>query len=844
MVMKPLLDFGSILPAFEDQYKNTTDRQNLETSITERNVTIEEKAARDAKVVRDQSRQSADMTRNQQLEILSGIEKELQKANKAISLSESQNPLDRMSLYMLQQTDPSYTRDGNIRRIEYYQKAADAVGGIETLKQAGYADQISQIQDDMTAAEMDGQGELTLLKMKEAQGEERIKVAADYMANMSGMIQNRQTMQEAALAQVPDEAVDVALEESKKTGSANVGGVDIPTSILQERKRQLDDRKFLLATRANEMQTITMSGMDAKMIDDAIQQATKNGGKYTAEDGTVIPLARLSERRAALTNQEYAQFMQAEGMRNVDSTRRREIDDKLLENFSTTELSKALAGDGKIDGIQFDRDQLEAKFNSKKQAEISNLPSQLLQLQGNLPERQNVEYDQFMSNLKVQPNTALSRAVVQGQSLNKATAAMMSDPSVNDDTKLALMQNIDMSRQQVEAAIKEQALQDAGGDKDIAILKEAAIRGTAVPTDVLETMITERATKGKSLAGILDPTLNKAFIETYNQQLQALEADPTAGGTFMDASQKKAFAVQAALEATRQQASGGITEQLLATQFSIPGNPLKDAGMDPSKFFSLAVGAEQTANRIYQTSARFSDEEMKLRVDGRKFDPELLKAQQTQMMLELEKIKPGLAERYMTWWTSSSRDQLNSQFIGAKSTTQQSSQDLAKWSLISSSVPDMTSKYATTLVDGYNNVFEVELKRQHNDFITFAGKPEAKQAFLIDNTPNLTDAEKKIAYAAITPLIQQAKDRGFNQEQTTQFVEGQLRTLQVGNPEGQKVIKKMIEGRDAALKVVDSFSKSQKQFESQAGLANPSWLYPLLGAPIDKKVGGYDWMAQ
>lgn len=112
--MAGLLNLGSLGEMLDTQNTRRETRQAADAAATTKRINMTQDASRRAAGVSDQARASADASRKAQIDILSGVDGQVDKAKVAIELSNSKNPMDRLKLYMLQQTDKSYTRAGNL----------------------------------------------------------------------------------------------------------------------------------------------------------------------------------------------------------------------------------------------------------------------------------------------------------------------------------------------------------------------------------------------------------------------------------------------------------------------------------------------------------------------------------------------------------------------------------------------------------------------------------------------------------------------------------------------------------------------------------------------------------
>lgn len=826
--LSPLLDLNTMLPAFEDQYAVTQERQKQETEQTIRQQAIDAEAARKAKTVSDQATQANQANLSQQGEIMKGISTEVDKAKKAIALTESKDLLDHVTLYMLQQADPSYTRDGNLRMIEYYNQAAQGIAGQGMIEQAGYKSQIDKIASDAEYAKIPGNDKLALLKLREAQGQELITNASDYVSKQAGIIQNTVSMQQNAMAQVPDEAIDSAIIEAQKTGTktANVSGIEVPLSMLTERKSQLESRAYTQKLQAAQGIELTLNNMTAEQVTEAEGIASGAGnGYYSSPDGVSIPLARLRERRAALLQQDFQAQSNDASIKSLNLADKRRGDMYALQNgYNPTELATMLGKDGRdpSTGYQYDLDLLQEVYDKKKSAQSDLMASQLLKQQGLLAEAPALDNARYIDSIKATPGTPLAQLKDTQKSYTAIIAKNLEDPATDDMAKSAQYALLQAQRVQLDEAVSAQALSDASGDKDLAILHEAKIRGRTVPPDVLDNMIIERSKKGMSLAGILPQALNAEYIKANQAFLDEMNATENAAQYMnLTPTDRKAQASQQALQYVKQIAGGPITDEVLGSSVAYQGNPI-NGKMTPEKFLVMVHQSEAAATQQYQRDTNKSDKDMQKILSGQVFDPELDKVQKAYLVRELDKTAPGLGKAYVDWWTSPEATKMVGQYTAGKAASTQTPQDMAAWSLVAPDVQPSFSLYGPNMQQGYEYLFGAQLEADHKRYTTFNGDTRLTQAFLLEQTPGLTDSDKQMGMTIVAPILEEAKQRQLNYEQTTKFLEGKLRTVQLQNPEAKKVLKKMLDGRSAALKIVDDFASIGNGFTTIGG--------PMLGS--------------
>jgi len=812
--LTPLLDMD-VGQAFEDQYVITEKRQQKETEKTIRDQGVDNAALREADVINREASAAAGEVQRRQMEVLGRIDQQLEKANRAMELTDSDNPMDRLTLWMLQQTDPAYTKDGNQRRIDYLNSVASTIGAYGQVQQGDYSRRISDVQNRAEMAKLEGADELTLLKMQEAQGAERIQMANDAMAALAGNLQNQVSMQQNALAQLPDEGVEAALVEAQKNGSANVGGVEVSAGVLQTRKQQIDERNFLSVQRDQTLQGIALDAMTAEDVTTAMNQAASDDtGYFVTDTGVRIPLSKLQERSAALTNQQYVQTVQSRGIENMEDERRREIDRKLLERgYNVFEL-KEMQRNGFKDktGRQFDADQVEAAIQHLEPGQQTASAIELLQAQGAMSEKAAVDHSNYLNSLKITPGSQLAQMVDGQKRITALAAAKLGDPNTPPEVMIDMQQVLAGSRQTVDEAIKNEALRLAGGDKDVAILQEAAIRQQPVAPEVLDTILLERGKAMKPMTPFLDADLNGVWRLAFDQAKQQIDADLTGFGS-MSAAEKNEAAAQAALSAVKSAATGGLMETIMAQQAVYPGNPLQAAGISPEKFLVMAHGAEQAAAIRFMQDNGLTQDQLDQHIRNGD-NPALIQSQLASTLAALDQVKPGLGKAYMDWWTSTDNNKGNGyvlQFMDRQSSQQDGSRAMARWSLVAPDLPGQMQVYGESLQQAFQTQVGADLVRMQSDYVNFGGNTRLKQAYLVQNTPELSDSEKQIAMTILDPIIRQADGLpNATPTQKSQFIEGRLRMLQPPAGDSARVWKKFLAGRENALRSAESWIDAQQ----------------------------------
>jgi hypothetical protein len=400
------------------------------------------------------------------------------------------------------------------------------------------------------------------------------------------------------------------------------------------------------------------------------------------------------------------------------------------------------------------------------------------------------------------------------------------------------------AREQVEAGITSEAKRLSNGDKDKEIALNYQLRGQAIPPDVVATALTNRVTKGQPLTGWLSSQNAILFQNTFAKARQQIALE----NPLMDKKDVENAAVEAGIQQVMTNASQGMTEQLLSFQMTMPDNPLKQAGLNPTEILSMYHDADSQGIQNYQQQTGLNDQEMQKRVTGETPDDQLAAAQAGAFYMSLEKKQPGLGQAYLNWWNSSSRGTLVNKYseVVAANAGKNGFTNLAETSLVVPTLDDQMSHYATLLNQGQQNVYSTELARQHQSFVTFQGNAATKQAFLLQADKGLTDSDRKSAMSLIfAPLLKQVTESHMPADQAATFIESQLKTMKPDDAGTKAILKKVLAGRDGSLTILDDFAKTTG--------VNPMLIAPISpigalfakhvqpGNDIEKAMTGYQW---
>lgn len=826
---KPV-DFSYLSDAIGSQTQQRLQRVDKQLQTTQKKIVLTEDATRKTLDVAEKARQSSAESRKAQLDIMGSMDSTVAKAKRAIELSDSQNPLDRLELWALQQSDPSgYTREGNTERLQYLQTAAGALSNRELIVQSGYMDEVQGIQDQLTESMLSDESEVALLSAQEAAGKEAIDAAIEAQATRVQFLQNQNTMADLAISNMTPEQVKASEMAAAQTGKpVNINGIEVPQQRLTERKQALEDRDYYIRQRQVEQEGIILGNSTPEMIEQAITDAKGAKDGKAMLSGVPISLARLQERRAALLQQDYAMLAQEQGIANMAEENTNKTLTRLASTYSLPELNQLIMDGGvdKATGQQIPLPILENIRNTKSQTNQQMIAQEALGITAGDPMTGVVSQKQYFDSIKPISGSPLENAITSSKNVLTAAAALVSS---GDPMRIASgLEIINRNRENVDAMITEEAKRLSSGDKKLQTAYEFQLRGQAIPQELITEALTERVTKNQGIGSWLSPANRGAFETTYRAKLAELTQTNVTG---MAAADLKALAVEQAMSVVMNNVGGTMSNELMSFQFGDPTNPLAQAGMKPEQFLSLMRQADQQGARLYQQASKKSDQEMAALNSGQVSDPDYAASQASQLYLALEKTKPGLGEAYMQWWSSPARVDMAAKYVQYKTGDSKDFAQLAENSMIFPAIPNMTSVYASSLEDGQRFLYSSELQKEHVNYVTFGGDNGSKQAFLLQMDPNLSDLERQQAYGLlIQPLVVQAEANKMPPDQAAVFIETQLKTMRPTDPVAKKVLTKILQGRESALGIIDDFAYANR-------LRTDPLAHFMFGTPIDRALG-------
>jgi hypothetical protein len=846
-----LIDLSAVGDEISQQQKRAIEGANAKALADSRAAVLSAQATHEQDVVNDQSLSSAEDTRKKQLAILDGSNALIEKARVAMALSDSRDPLDRIKLYALQQTDPAYTREGNTSRLAYLQTAADAMGGIELLKQQGFQDQSTAIKNKLSVALEPDNQMLAQMQIQIDLGQRKIDAASNAAASKLDLMTKTDNMQVSALSNLTPEQVAAAEQQAINSpdGAANIGGVTISLAKITDRKQQLADRDWLSYSRDLQMQTASVQRMGPEEVDAAIQEAANSKSRSATVNGVSLSMAQLNERRVQLQSQDAQEGQNIVSLATQSETMRRMTDEKMLKTYTAPELNAIILNGGEDPtrpGTKFDLDQVTATRDLLIDAKTKKIGMDSAVSQITDPSSTIVEFDNYLKSVdsSTTPDSPLAATVKSQRDMFRFGSSLLdSKDPMEVSAGLSMIQAV---KANVETAIDGEAKRLSAGDKDRELAYQYKLRGQPIPAETVATAIDKRVQKGLPIGEWLAPQNASAYKSAYSTALTDIRMKQP----MLSNQEQASLASEQAMQTIMPSISAGVTEQLLSMQMAMPDSPFKGSKVTPSTLLSMYKEADDQGTKNYQRNTGLTDEEMMKRITGEVADPALAASQAAAFYISLEKLQPGLGAKYVDWWNSPSRTQMVATYSQAASKNAANGKfsDLSQFSMVAPTLQDQMSQYASSMTDGQRQVYSKELAAQHQDYVMFGGNPASKQAFLLEQDKSLTDIEKQSAMTLIIgPLIKQAQADKMNAEQTNTFIETNLRTQKFDDPTMTNLQKKILASRGPALKVIDDFAKTQPPpttniiipFTSlNVQVPNPLQMF---GSGIEPQVSGLSW---
>lgn len=833
-------NLGNIGNALTVQTEKRENRQAVEAQTLVERQRLAQDARKKALHLNDQARAVNDETRDQQLDILSGMTSQLDKARTAMRLADSDNPLDRMSLWFLQQQDAGYTREGNLERLGYLQSAAGLIGDVGAIRQGEFADEIARTQEMLDIELATNDDRFAVVKLAEIQGQELIDAEVQAQNTRLGVMQNQVSMQNHALLNTTDDQIILAAQQAAKspTQSTNIGGVEISLARLQTRVKEVEQLRHneqVMRVNAADMalEQLTMPELLAL-------EATAQGSKKRSAPvgNTNVPLGRITDRIYEMNNRAVGAAQSQFALTQIQEKVIGKAQQNALDAMLLPQL-ESIIQNGFVDpstGIKYDstmvRAASEQKYNddlrsaqmqstvatlTNPAAQTASLQQQVTQILGNLPPG---------SPASTQLTTSISGLAHATHLLNSGNPALMGEG----------YRLIQTAQESINNVVNSEAKRLAMGDS----AKEAALKfsltGQQIPPDLIRSELMSRVKKGMDAGSWLTPEQNAVFVSTYRQAKYNLAAENQTQGIQLSTEDIESQAAELAMNEVLNSISAPMSAQIMGMQASkqaAPNNPVNGV-MTQGEFTATLINADQLGMEAYLRVAQPDKEtEAKIRA-GALIPPELQQAQNARLYMALEQKKAGLGDAYSAWWSSGDPSKMVDMYTTSQ--MQAAKGDFTKMTQLSLVMPlmhDAMSAYGVALENGKQAAYAQEIAKEHVSYVTFGGNPQTKQVFVLEQTPGLSTQEKQIGMQQIiTPILATITANGITDPaQITLEIESALQVFEPQTSQGRAVLGKILKGRDAALKIVDDFASLNSGLGPHAN--------SILGAQLG--MGGIDW---
>ena len=821
-----------------DEADNATRLQ-----VEQQRAALSESSKQQALAIGEQSRAAAAAGRQRQLGLLSSVAGVVQKGQKAMALSDSQNPMDHLQLWLLQHSDPEYTRAGNTGRLQYLSTAAQAIGIQDSLIQDGYKDQISHIQDVTALKDAQLSDTETLAHVKAQVGQARIDSYVNGMKSRAGLLTAQGQMQDSILANMDTDATKAALAKAAAAPnkSVNISGIDITATALQDRVDALDVRAYNEGVYRLNKEKQALADTDLAQVTAAQAEAAKNG--YAMINGVQVSPAQLAARQQDIVSGQAG--LSSNQLSIMTNARQMDIwnQQHTLGTFNLEELNKIRLNGGvnPESGQHFDLGMLNTAITSLETAKQQDTAMQVGAAAVGNPMQSSKDMSDYIDSIQAPPGSQLANTLQKQKLILQAASGTVD--ATQRDSLASFGDILSGIRDNADKAVAAQAKAMSHGDKNLEEAYGYQLRGQMIPDGTLSDALIAQVTATKPVNQWLDPKLSGVFTKAYQNAL-AVSGQVTSDGSMpADLATRKAAAAASAMNEVRAAASSGVTDQVMSAQAMDPTSPINRAGIKPMRILSIIHSADEVYGDKYLAQSGLSDADKAAIRAGTKQDSGYAAAQAGGLIMELNKVKPGLGDAYVEYWSSKSRSDMVDGFVAGqeRSAAGQGLQALSGASLVLPTLGADMDTYAQVLQSGQDALHQKQFAQEHANYVSFGADPSAKQVFLLQSTPGLTDNQRQDAYQTlIAPILDEVKAQNMSTAQGSTYIESRLRNLQPDTPEGKSLLKAVLAGRNTALDAGDNLTKLlpvMNQF-------TPSWM-PFKGDPagaiLDRVDAHYGW---
>lgn len=752
-------NFDNFSKQLEEQRLRTEQRQAVAVETQDRQTAIR--------------KQSADLSSRYAKDV--GFLKESaassqQKADHARQLADSGNPMDSLRLMGLQMMDPGgYDRSTRTARMAEDMQRASAIGNYYGIQQQALEAQLMLSTTDLDRA-----------KLAEEIGQERLNLLVDQAAMVEKNLAASKSLQSAAMASMDLSQVDAALQQAQLSPQrqVNVGGIDLGLTALQDRKAALEEREFLLRTR--------------RSLDERVALEEENQLQQSAESTlrTQQLRSQLQERNLATMNEQELLEIRLNGYKDNGGTA-----------YDPPMVDQAFA---RVQQVQSDSIQRELAEQTLGQFDVEMLAGQKSRLESIAP--------------RLPANSPASKSLREFQSAIGITSNFIGkdQPLSKRITAVSAFQQ---AEEKFEKAIQAQAKFEASklrAGEDRQKLEEMLVeyyRGNEVPLGMIYDIAQTRLTQQKSLVDILPPQIATHISSEYNRIWQeklkgtgggsSLTERVLAGNT-MTAEDRKIAQAEAARQAVDSVVNAQVGQRaqaILSEQVEYAGHPLNGV-MSKTQFANLMMDADQKAKGMVQGKVGLSDSQMELAMAGRQGEgvdssviatvQSLLKTtENTNLLLNLDSLKPGLAREFVDWWQKDSANYVAMR-ESAKENQTTSFGESVNNGLQKDYLQQAMDNYAAGIYSADSSIKD-EVAQRNAELITFGGDPEQSQVIMLNAVKELESSEKGQLWKEVfTPLLAEAKLRKLDFKATNQFIEQALQGDSLNISPGTKSLMKTL----------------------------------------------------
>lgn len=841
---------GSLGLSLAQQDEKRRRRQATELAVAEKKARVAAAARDKSAIVTRESMLSAGQSREKQLEVLGGVNQQVEIAKQAIALSDSDNPLDRLKLWMLQQSNPSFTREGNLERINYLQSAAAAEGGIEALRQQGYADSLQTIENAAILETAADESILSVIKLQETQGQELIDAHTSNLAVTQQTMATQDSIQQLQLSKMTAEEVQQTYQSMKAAGvdTATVDGVDIPAGKMEERVQAMQDREYNMFLRNQQIGAIALSNVTAAELPKLKELAMQDPNRQVQIGNASVSLAQIQARELDVMTQDVTTLQLRDTQIGLAKKYAAEADKRVLQTMNVPELNQLALNNG-VDssGYQYDLGAVVGQLEVKRGLNNAGLAQQFQVASIGDPLTAIANRQQALGAIQAEPGTQLAEEIARQRSVLSVAATTVEsskgDPRVLAETMTTVSQVLTGGDEAIQTAVAAEAKRKSNGDP----LREQAYKhlliGQPIPQEIVQQALSENMKKGRPVGDWLSPETRGVYLNAYREYETQIKMEYRNAGMPLSAVDADSLAHDAGIKAVQQKLGSNVTDQLMAAQTRSGigdkyGNPLYGV-LTAGRFLATTRQADIEGADLYAKALGISPEELAKRPP----DSQLMAYQSAALIRKLEEVKPGLGNAYAAWWGSEKKNGFVETFAAQQQFGGTTLGEKSEASIMAGLHTSTAEMIGASLSEGSDLLYQSQLQEQHANYVLFGGNPVNKQVYLLEQDPSLTPAEKQQAMTEIIiPILNLAKEQNLDPSTTTAFLETNLRDFKSEDARLNGLLKKMLKYRPTAMKAIDDFANQSQWFTSMAMAGgNPSPTGEGVAKDLGMQVEGFKW---